>query len=85
MTFDVALMYLVKMQEDYQIFYDEVWQDPESFGICAESLKVAIDTMRKYQEIKEIMSADLEHIHPLDRDKYIVASIKEVLKNGKNN
>ena len=84
MTFDVALMYLVKMQEDYQIFYDEVWQDPESFGICAESLKVAIDTMRKYQKIQKIINVDLEHIHPLDRDKYIIASIKEVLKNDKS-
>ena len=42
---------------------------------------MAIDTMRKYQKIQEIMSADLEHIHPLDRDKYIVASIKEVISN----
>jgi hypothetical protein len=51
-------------------------------SIYKDELKMAIDAMRKYQKIEEIMSADLEHIHPLDRDKYIVASIKEVLENG---
>jgi hypothetical protein len=54
------------------------FNDMESF--C----DTALDTMSKYQEIEAIMSADLEHIHPLDRDKYIVASIKEVLKENKD-
>ena len=38
--------------------------------------------VEKYQEIEEIMNADLEHIHPLDRDKYIVDSIKEVINHA---
>ena len=38
------------------------------------------DTMRKYQKIQEIMSADLEHIHPLDRDPFKLAKIREVLE-----
>lgn len=36
--------------------------------------------VEKYQKIEQIMSADLEHIHHLDRDKYIVASIKKILQ-----
>lgn len=49
----------------------------------AKKLKEATNVLRDaVQKIEQIMSADLEHIHHLDRDKYIVASIKEVLEDG---
>ena len=45
----------------------------------AQRIVEARKIVEKYQEIEEIMSADLEHIHPLDRDKYRVISIMEVI------
>ena len=53
-----------------------------SYMSAHQAFITAIDTLLKYQKIQKIMNADLEHIHPLDRDKYIVASIKEVLEDG---
>ena len=52
MTIDESLENLQTLQADYQQFYDDVWQDPESLGIMAESLQVAIDTMSKYQQLQ---------------------------------
>ena len=55
MSIDEALTNLEGLQKDYQDFHDDVWQDPESYGIIAESLKVAIDVMNKYQKIEKIL------------------------------
>ena len=57
MTIDESLSNLKELQKDYKQFYDDVWQDPEAYGIMAESLKVAIETMRKYQ----MFQADYEN------------------------
>lgn len=62
-TIDKSLANLKKLQGDYQQFHDDVWQDPESYGIIAESLKVAIDTMHKYQKIAEIVDKWNEGIY----------------------
>ena len=52
MTFYESLNNLIELQKDYQQFHDDVWQDPKSYGIIAESLKVAIEIMNKYQQEK---------------------------------
>ena len=57
MTFEEGLNNLIELQKDYQQFHDDVWQDPESYGIIAESLRIGIDTMRKYQKIEQIMKS----------------------------
>lgn len=54
MTIEECLTNLKKLQGDYQQFHDDVWQDPESYGVIAESLRIGIDTMRKYQKIEDI-------------------------------
>lgn len=59
MTIDESLENLKTLQADYQQFYDDVWQDPESLGIMAESLQVAIDTMSKYQQLQAAYEARL--------------------------
>lgn len=58
--------------------------DGSLFECRRQRISEARKIIEKYQKIQEIMSADLEHIHPLDRDKYIVASIKEVIKEADN-
>ena len=55
MTIKESLTNLEELQKDYQQFYDDVWQDPESYSIIAESLKVAINVMNKYQKIEKIL------------------------------
>ena len=63
---------------------DEGWLISDMEKCTAiDACEFAIDRILKCQKIQEIMNADLEHIHPLDRDKYIVASIKEVLEDDK--
>lgn len=47
-----------------------------------ESVDVAIDTMRKYQKIEQIVNAELEEYHPLDRNIYRLALIRKVLEDG---
>lgn len=69
MAIDNAIHFANCLKNNYTIDFN----DMESF--C----DAALDTMSKYQMIKEIMSADLEHIHPLDRDPYRLAKIREVL------
>ena len=59
MTIEESLENLKTLQADYQQFYDDVWQDPESLGIMAESLQVAIDTMSKYQQLQAAYEARL--------------------------
>lgn len=52
MTIDDSLENLKTLQADYQKFHDDTWKDLESYGIMAESLQVAIDTMCKYQRLR---------------------------------
>ena len=52
-TIDEALINLEGLQKDYQDFHDEVWRDPETYSINAESLSIAIETLRKYRKIFE--------------------------------
>ena len=48
-----------------------------------ESLESAIEVIRKYQKIKELMDKEVpECIHPLDRDKYKLETIRKVLEDG---
>ena len=56
MSIEESLNNLMELQKDYQQFHDDVWQDPESYGIMAESLQVAIESMEKFQKIQEIMN-----------------------------
>ncbi len=56
-TIEESLTNLKELQKDYKKFHDDVWQDPESYGIIAESLKVAISTIHKYQKIQEVMDS----------------------------
>ena len=65
-TIDESLSNLKELQKDYQQFYDDVWQDPEAYGIMAESLKVAIETMRKYQKIQEQVELSEKENHKID-------------------
>lgn len=55
MTFEESLNNLIELQKDYQQFHDDIWQDPESYGVIAESLRIGIEIMRKYQKIEEII------------------------------
>lgn len=52
MTIEESLNNLIELQKDYQQFHNDVWQDPESYGIMAESLQVAIDTIKSKEEKK---------------------------------
>lgn len=76
LTIDEALTNLEGLQKDYQDFHDEVWKDPETYSINAESLKIAIDTMHKYQEIRKIY---MTHHYT---DEEVIEKIKEVIKWG---
>lgn len=76
MTIDESITNLESLQKDYQDFHDEVWKDPETYSINAESLKIAVDTMRKYQEIRKIY---MTH-HYTDED--VIEKIKEIIKWG---
>lgn len=53
---------------------------------CAssEGHQVAIDTMRKYQKIDQIVNTEFNEIHPLDRNPYKIDLIKEVIKDTYN-
>lgn len=66
MTIDESISNLKELQKDYQQFYDDVWQDPEAYSIMAESLKVAIETMRKYQKIQEQVELSEKENHKID-------------------
>ena len=54
-----------------------------SQGDWQNSLDLAIETMRKYQQIEQIVNAELEEYHPLDRNYYRLALIREVVEDGK--
>lgn len=46
-------------------------------GEHREFIETAIDTMRKYQKIEQIVNDELEDFHPLDRTPYKIALIKK--------
>ena len=66
MTIDESLSNLKELQKDYQDFHDDVWQDPESYGVIAESLRIGIDTMCKYQKIQEQVELSEKENHKID-------------------
>jgi hypothetical protein len=83
MSIDESLENLKTLQIDYQQFHDDVWQDPESYGIMAESLQVAVETMQKYQKIQEIYER-----YQKDGDYYHYMAwidVMEVLEDGNDN
>lgn len=87
MTIKESLSRLKELKEDYQSFCDEVWQDPDIYNLNAEALGVAVDTMEKYQKIKEIIQhwidEDLASESPSFADSGTIEDIIEVLKDGK--
>lgn len=60
MTFEESLNNLIELQKDYQQFHNDVWHDPKEYGITAESLRIGIDTMRKYQQLQADYEARLK-------------------------
>lgn len=82
MTIDESLKNLEVLQADYRRFHDGVWQDPESYGIIAESLRVVIDVMKKYQKIEEIVkNADTSSTI---KSSLVFSKIKEVVEDGES-
>lgn len=49
-----------------------------------DQYKPGVDIVGKYQRIREIMEANLDDIHPLDRDPYRLSKIHEILLEGRN-
>lgn len=50
---------------------------------CYDAIDVGIEIMCKYKKIQEILRADFEKYHPLDREPYKLHLIEEVLEDGK--
>lgn len=46
-----------------------------------EAVKTALDTMRKYQKIEQIVNSNPDYIHHTDMDTYKLNSIREVIEN----
>jgi len=67
-TIDEALTNLESLQKDFQDFHDEVWKDPETYSINAESLKIAIDAMHKCQRIAKAIDKVEEYICDVETD-----------------
>jgi len=67
-TTDEALTNLESLQKDFQDFHDEVWKDPETYSINAESLKIAIDAMHKCQRIAKAIDKVEEYICDVETD-----------------
>lgn len=80
-TIKESLANLKILQADYQQFHDDIWQDPESYGIIAESLRVAIDTMKKFQKIQEIV----KNTQQLCSYGSAFIDIREVIEDGNDN
>lgn len=81
MTIEESLTNLKTLQADYQQFHDDVWQDPESYGIMAESLQVAISTMSKYQKIERILNWREYDVDPnYHTNEDMINEIREVMK-----
>lgn len=68
MTIVEALTNLEGLQKDYQDFHDEVWKDPETYSINAESLKIAIDSIHKCQRIAKAIDKVEEYICDVETD-----------------
>lgn len=67
-----------RFQDEYgDLFYKVSERDFKAF-------RQAVETMRKYQQIEQIVNAEFEEYHPLDRNIYRLALIREVLKDGAN-
>ena len=58
-------------------------KEDDTYVLGNETIDFAIDTMRKYQKIEEIVNSDPEYIHHTDMNTYKVNSIREVVKDGK--
>ena len=56
----------------------------EAHGICIEAKDVAVETMRKYQKIKQIID-DWENSGEEDDPINIIDNIEEVLEDGNAN
>lgn len=54
----------------------------KAYSDMIEALQTAKDTMSKYQQIEQIVNAEFEEYHPLDRNIYRLALIREVLEDG---
>ena len=81
MSIEESLNNLMELQKDYQQFHDDVWQDPESYGIMAESLQVAIESMEKFQKIQEIMNELNGNFYGSNlKDRQTLEKIYEVLE-----
>ena len=50
-----------------------------------EAMNLIADAMHKYQKIGEILRADFEEYHPLDRDPYKLHLIEKVMLDGNDN
>lgn len=58
-------------------------KEDDTYVLGNETIDFAIDTMRKYQKIEEIVNSNPEYIHHTDMNTYKVNSIREVVKDGK--
>ena len=68
--------------EDLKSTMNVCMPEPEKTEICT-SLSAAIDTMRKYRRIEQIVNNNPDYVHHTDLNTYKVNSIKEVIKDGK--
>lgn len=77
MTIDEAKEWLISRKEHYEL--DDNCQE------LAQALDVAIETMRKYQKIKEILKDDAYYEeYGNNAEKFIVSAICEVLEDDSN-
>lgn len=68
--------------EDLKSTMSVCMSEPEKTEICT-SLSLAMDIMRKYQKIEQIVNSNPDYIHHTDMDTYKLNSIREVLEDGK--
>lgn len=75
-SFVEAKTNLESLQKDYQDFHDEVWKDSETYNISAESLKIAVATMRKYQKIVDLVYS----WSAWNKDNYRLYRLREIIE-----